>query len=436
MSGFSPRWVGLVLATMVPTMPVPAAEEAWRGDGRRLEGALTLDDGRLRFTPTAGDAFPVVNVARVRFSDASPTPFRVGDGRRVLLRDGQRITGQILELNETQLAVRAVWAARVEVPRAAVASIEPLAGWRTVAVDDFRDGLKQFTATGEPSVKEADGDSGSRWVVLRADGQGLTYTLGEPFTAGRAAVNFREEGRPTGARWTFGMRFSDGEHSRRISVAVVGGGESYTVDVVGHKGEARQVRRTPGWHRLSVTFSQRSLRVLCDEDVLWYNLDGWPGGRLKEVTMRCQSIDGADVRGTVAWTEFCLERAVVEHPRPPTDASQDDLRLSDDDQLFGHVLGADRRAVRIEGRFGKRSLPWTAVAGCSFRRPAAPLRADGRGLVRVQLRSGLGPEPDVLDGAVTTLDEKRMILRHVVFGEVVLERSRLRELRPLASSPK
>ena len=42
------------------------------------------------------------------------------------LWDGECITGQLLELNKDTLRMRTAWAARLEMPRAAVAAIEPV----------------------------------------------------------------------------------------------------------------------------------------------------------------------------------------------------------------------------------------------------------------------------------------------------------------------
>jgi hypothetical protein len=142
------------------------------------------------------------------------------------------------------------------------------------------------------------------------------------------------------------------------------------------------------------------------------------------------------IRGAVAWTEFCIERAVDEHPPPPVDAEQDAVRLLDDDQLFGRILHADRRTIQIEGRFGKRALPWTAVSGCTLRRPAALPKANEGAKVRVLLRSGLCAETDVLEGVVTMQDERRLVLRHALLGEITFERSRVRELRQLTGGMK
>jgi hypothetical protein len=388
----------------------------------------------------------------LRAGEKAPTLFRAGGGRRVHLWDGERISGQILELNKDTLRLRTAWAARLELPRAAVASIEPLPGWRTIFDEDFRRvrshaergnevvgaasavGLK---FPGEPTFAGAEDGTGARALVLRDAGQSLTYTPVKPLTAGRVGVNFQERGQTLGARWLVELLFQQAERARRVTVTVAGGGEHYLIDTGGLKGTVRRVARTPGWHRLLVQFSKRSLRVTCDDDVLWYNLEDGPGGRLQRVTLHCQQLPQREaMHGAVEWTEFCIERAVDEHPPSPVDCEQDAVRLLDDDQLFGRIVRADRRAIQIEGRYGKRSLPWTAVSGCSFRRPSAPPKANERAKVSLLVNFGLCAETDVLEGVVTRQDEQRLVLRHAFLGEVTLERGRVREIRPLGVGSK
>jgi hypothetical protein len=376
----------------------------------------------------------------LRAGEGNPELFRAGGGRRVRLWDGERISGQIQELNKDILRLRTAWATRLDLPRAGVASIDPLPGWRTIFDEDFRrrsGGPSALRLTGEPTFADAQDGTTARALMLSAAGQSMTYTLARPLTAGRVGVNFQERGQARGARWTVELLFQQSEHVRHVTVTVAGDGEHYAVDTGGLAGTARQVKRTPGWHRLIVQFSKHSLRLTCDDDVVWHNLESGPSGRLQRVTIACQPLSERDaLRGAVAWTEFCIDRAVDEHPQPPVEAEQDAIRLLDDDQLFGRILHADRRALQIEGRFGKRSLPWTAVSGCTFRRPAAPPKANEGAKVRLLVRSGLCEQSDVLEGVVASLDEKRLVLRHALFGEVTMERSRVREMQLLPGSSK
>jgi hypothetical protein len=432
------RIVLVLIGFFALVSPLSAAEEAWCVDGRRVGGALTLEQGRLHFHSKDGEELPLADLTRIRFAEKTAPPFRAGGGRRLRLRDGELITGQFLGLNKDTVSLRTAWAARVELPRSAVMSVDPLPGWRTVAEEDFGTESTIFKAIGEPARTEVRDGIGSRAVLLNEAGQALVYTLSPPLPVGRVGVNFQDNGPAGGARWTWELLFQNGERSHRLEVTVAGNGEHYAVHAEGLKGAMRQVAKSPGWHRLIVQFSNRSLRVTCDDDVLWYNLEEGPGGLLKQVTARCQKAPerGATVREGVAWTEFCLERAVNEHPQPPVDPEQDTLRLSSDDQLFGRILQADRHAIQIEARFGKRSLPWTDVAGCSFRRAGEPKRAQAGANIRILVRSGLCAEADVLEGAVTALDERRLTLRHALLGDLTFDRGRVLELRPLSGNLK
>jgi hypothetical protein len=254
--------------------------------------------------------------------------------------------------------------------------------------------------------------------------------LKNPILAGRVGVNFQERGPARGARWTVELLFQQGERKQRVTLTTAGADGRYEVDAGGLKGTAQKVSTTLGWHRLIVQFSKRSLRLTIDDDVLWYNLDEGPGGDLQRVAIACKrSSVNEEVRGAVTWTEFSIERAVDEHPQPPAENDQDAVRLLDDDQLFGRIVRADRRTIQIEGRFGKRSLPWTAVSGCSFRRPVAPPKANEGAKVRLLVHSGLCAELDMLEGVVTAQGERRIVLRHALLGELTLERGRVREQR-------
>ncbi len=431
--------LGLIgLGILALASPLPAAEEAWLGNGQRVEGSLTLNDGQLHFRAKHGEEVPLAGVTRIRFAQTTTTPFRAGGGRRVRLHGGEQITGQLLALTKDSVSLRTTWAPKVELPRSAVVSVDPLPGWRTLAEQDFGSEPALFKTTGGVALTEMKDGIGSRAALLREAGQALIYTLSQPVPAGRVGVNFQEQDQAGGARWTWELLFQHGQRGQRMEVTVAGNGDHYAVQVEDIKGTMRQVPKTPGWHRLIVQFSKRALRVTCDEDVLWYNLEEGPAGSLKQVTARCQKSYEGDTtgRGAVAWTEFSLECAVDEHPQPPADPERDTLRLVRDDQLFGRILQADRRVVQIEGRFGKRSLPWAEVAGCSFRPSREPKRVYERANVRILVRSGLCPEADVLEGVVMALDERKLTLRHALLGNLTFERGRIVELRPLLRGSK
>ncbi len=373
---------------------------------------------------------PPESIAYIRFTAVAAEPFRAGFVRRVLLPDGQQVTGRLLTADGDVLSLRTAWAGRVDVPRSAVVALRQPPGWQSIFEDDFSDGLQAWTVSGKPIV---DGEPPA--AALTAVGQSLAFTPPEPPEAGRVGVNFRERD-AAGARWSMELRFQGDGDPRTLRVTIAGAGDAYEVEAPGLDGDDRRVVRSPGWHRLTVRFSRDSLSVLCDDAVLWSNLRQGPGGTLRQVALVCSADAKSDaVRGRVEFAEFSLSRAVDETRRPEGDPAQEEVWLADGDQLFGDALHIDRRIVEIRGAFGKRSLPWADVRGCWFRRDGRCRALTQPGSpgprVRLWIDSGLDPEPDVLDGVLKAIDDKQATLIHPALGELHISRDRLRRLRPL-----
>jgi hypothetical protein len=414
---------------LVGVPPAHAGEEAYRADGRRVAGSLTLrEDGSLRFMPAGrGGPLPPEDLARVRFPAGRPPVFRVGGGHRVHLHDGQHLTGELLALDNDVLTVRTAWSERLNISRAGIVGITPLPGWRTVFADDLARESKAWVVTGKPAR-----ESGS--VVLRAAGQGLTYAPASPLAAGRAGVNFQDREAARGLRFQLEAQFAGDVARHTIRVTVAGPNGAYEVEANGLEGTSRRVARSPGWHRLLVQLKPDSLRVTCDDEVLWYNLNRGPGGPLRQVRLTCTETEaGPPRRGAVAWTAFTLERTAREQSRvlvaAGADPEQDEVWLADGDQLFGRLVRLDRGGVELEGRFGRRSFSWSDLGGCYLRHtPSPPVTVKGVH-VRVSLYSGLSPDPDILAGVVRGLDERTLTLRHPHLGDLSLPRSALRDLR-------
>jgi hypothetical protein len=415
--------LAFVLALALPS-PLWADETARRPDGRELPGAVTLaPGGRLRFEPKGkGDPLTGGDLALIHFDGADPGPWRIAGGLRVVLLDGQRLTGRLLGLDDEALTLRTAWAEKLTLSRAAVAAVVQPPGWLTVAEDDFQESRKGWKAVGKPVV-------GDGAAVLKEPGQELTFEPPALLRAGRVGVNFQERDAPAGARWLLEAHFQGGDRERVVRVTVAGG-DGYSVDADGLDGTARTVARSAGPHRLTVQFTPRSLRVASDDVLLWYAEQG-PGGSLRSVSLVCRAVDRGKPSGAVAWSEFGLARAVEDSPRPPGDLAQDEVWLTAGDQLFGDVRRADHRGVELEGRFGKRLLPWAEVRGCFLRRSAPPPQTATGEQVRLSFRSGLAADDDVLEGVLTGLDDRRLSLRHPLLGDLTLERGRVRRLWPL-----
>src|SRR5206468_1618735 len=149
------------------------------------------------------------------------------------------------------------------VPRRAAAALTPLPGWRTLVDEDLSSRPGGWAFAGGPAF-----DPGG--ATLRSPGQSLDYKPPSPLPEGRGGVNFRDRGTPSGARWQFEAVFASPAGERALRVTLAGPSTHYEVDPGGLKGSGRRVKRAPGPHRLVVGFSARSLRVTCDDAVLWY----------------------------------------------------------------------------------------------------------------------------------------------------------------------
>jgi hypothetical protein len=416
----------LTCAALLTALAVGADEEAVRPDGRRTVGALAVDTGgRLRFTPKGADApLSPDAISSVHFPDAPPPADRPCYGVLVTLHDGQHVAGRLLALDDKTLSLRPAWADKIELPRAAVASVTPLPGWRTLVVDDLREGGKAWAVAGKPNFDARNGG-----VTLDDRRQSLTYAPAAPLETGRVGVSFTQTENAGGGRWFVEAEFGEEKAPRRVRVTAAGPGDDYEVDAGGLDGESRRVARTAGPHRLLVQFTPRSLRVTLDDRVLWHNLDAGPGEALRRVRLICDA-DKDKVQGGVTFGEFFLARAADEPRRPPGDATQDEAWLADNDQLFGRIVRADGREVEFDCN-GPRKLEWAALNGVWLRRGAAPTHATDGAHVRVAVRTCLSAEPDLLDGVAAGLDDKALSLKHALLGDVRLERARLHTLRPL-----
>ena len=117
---------------------------------------------------------------------------------------------------------------------------------------------------------------------------------------------------------------------------------------------------------------------------------------------------------------------------PKGDTEQDEIWYVSGDQLFGNVVDAADGKVQLHALFGPRSINWSDVRAMYFRQSGPSPRKPQRNRVRIWLDPGTGFEPDILEGSVTLLGERRVVLRHEVLGELEIDRGRLNRLRLLA----
>jgi hypothetical protein len=416
-----------ILALLVLLGQSCHADEAICRDGRRFEGSAKLDAGRLCFVPADPKrTVPLVDIAYIHFADAVVPPALFGTPVRVELANSQHLTGELLALDEDSLCVRTFWTDKLSIPRRSVVAITHPPGLITIHHEDFEGDPISLKRTGVPPLDDSLHTSGRRSLKLSTAGQSAKYVLPEPLHAGRFGVNFHGSGEASGALWLVEADFNG---KRRVSITPAGNGDKYVVET-DVAGEHHSLQRSPGWHRLSVRFRANYLLVGVDGRLLFESGKQGPAAPLTAVRLACVARSPSEaVRGAVHFDDLSLAKPLDELARPPVDASHDELWLLPGDQLFGRIARADRRAIEIHGRFGKRSLPWSAVRGIFFKAGAPVTKAVEGEHVRVWLRSGFA-ETDELDFVLRSLGADKITMRHPLLGDLEFDRARVDRLRP------
>jgi hypothetical protein len=425
-----PVTAGVVLVMGVPGL----ADDAILKDGRTVHGQLALTEaGRLAFTP-AGQKSPIPfeQIGPLRSTMPAPAPWRAPAVQRVVLADGQGLTGEFLGLDAQDVSVRTAWADRLTLPRRSVLAVTHAPGFVPLFTEDFETDLKAWNLSGSPAFTDAEQTSGQHSLRISRAGQAAEYALASALDAGRVGVNFHEAGAAAGAHWIIEAEFQGATGPRQVRGLIAGDAAGYRVEVPDGPGAGDRVPRTPGWHRFRVEFSADSLLVTVDEAALWYSRRHGPGGSLRKVRLACVALpSGGGARGEVLFDDFSVARAVDRLPHEFEEPGKDELWLLDGDQLFGEVVKANRRAIDLRGSFGMRTFAWSEVRGIFLRRQtSAPQTTDGEH-VRLWLHSGYGSDLDQLEGTLQALDERRLTLRHPAVGELTIDRGRVRELRRL-----
>lgn len=409
------------------------AEEVILTNGKRAAGTLELDDkGRLRFTPAGQSAaLSFSEVQQVRFSSEATFQRRPATVHQVHLPDGQRITGEFIELNEKELKLRPLGRDPISFPRSAVVAVTHPPGLVTILDEDFENDLKQWKLSGAPTLSNRQQTSGKQSLRFDGSGQGAEYLLAAPLQAGRVNINFHDPGKVVGTRWLVEAEYARAGKPWIVRIAIAGDAENYTAEVADARGQVGVVARSVGWHQLSLRWDHDYLLVGVDEQRVWSGGKEGPGGPLQKLRLLCvaQGNEGA-IRGEVFFDDLSLARAVDRLPHRVEDATQDEAWLLAGDQLLGQVLRADRRTIHLQMRTGLQKLEWGEVRGVFLRKPAAPAKKPEGEQVRLWLHTGMGGEADQLEGIVRSLDARRLVLGHPLLGDLEIERPRLQRLVP------
>jgi hypothetical protein len=356
-------------------------------------------------------------------------PARAAAPYRILLRGGQHLTGELVGLDSDKVQLRTAWSDALSIPRAAVVAVNHAPGFVTVFVDDFEKELKSWRLAGTPALTTRQHVSGQRSLCFNGQGQ-AEFTISEPLSAGRAGINFHDGVQAKGLSWQFEAEFANSVGWPTVHVRSDPQAGKYWGELSGPVAAKSQLPRQEGWQRLTMEFGSDTLVLSIDDAILLSCRQPAAGGALRKVRLRC-TVRTSESGGEVFFDDFSLARAVPDLPHLKTDSEQDELWLLSGDQLFGDVADATGGKIRLRAGFGSRSISWGDVRGIYFRQ-SGPTRKPDSKMVRLWLRSGIGFEPDVLEGVVRRLDKHRLVLSHEALGELEIERKRLHRLKALA----
>ncbi len=438
----------LALATLAPTILAadeapPAAplkgETLEAADGHRTTGRLEGDPVRgYRFVATEGDGAVVplepgmliVSPGDGPSSVSGQPPFRVDLGQ------GHRLLGRLASVSDREVELLDVaGAGRFSIARGGVHAVVQRAGESIVLQDNFESlDTTRWAVVGEPEIVAEPRISGMRSLRIVAGGASLTHRLDEPFASGRFEIAFYDaRAVVAGQQWFVDLTFRAETGQQTVRAILGWAEESLALESPGGPALAVQrLARRPGWHRLSVRFGPERCEVSVDGNSLGTG-KGLEGPLLE---IRLASYQAGKIEPPDDLAGHLDDLQLVRFNEPDgaveTDATQDEVRLTGSDQLFGKLRSADAEKIEltIDGR--DVSLSWADVSGLYFRRAAVQGAAIEGLLVDLQWRAGAGTDRrdlNIVDGALVGLTETELTLATPYAGTLVVPRSRLTSLR-------
>jgi hypothetical protein len=215
-----------------------------------------------------------------------------------------------------------------------------------------------------------------------------------------------------------------------VSLGIRGDGRQYHAEASVSGKESARLACKAGRHRAWIEFGPRKALVVLDDTVVWEEKFRRQDTTLKAIRFACAEFEGEGP------TPFAIEAVnvtrLLDEPQHPADYSeQDEVWLRSGDQLFGRVLKADHGGIELETRGRRPKLSWSEVIGFYPRQDKLPPRNLAGEWIRVWILTGTDGAWNEIEGVVTKLNERHLILRHLDLGELSIDRSRLNHLRRL-----
>jgi hypothetical protein len=408
-----PTWRQALILAVILYPGLAGADEAVTWQGGRLSGTLRNKDFLLTNT---GKTIPLERIHDVRFAWRTAYVPRGRLWHQLRLSGNQRLSGELLALGPKDVQFRAADGNTITLARGHIQGITAADGYLVQWLEDF-EGNNGRASWGKSSLSGQHAFTGKRSLLVNSSFHDVEALLSVPqkaMSAYRVAIHFFDPGLKTGAGARVHFVFQAAETSVPISLFLAG--DYYRPDNdAGHRLQA-----STGWHILQLDWNRGETRAFID--------DFFIGSRATPVGARLASLRFSfEGKGGMWFDDLCIAEKAPRMARMPGPSEVDEVWLASGDQVFGELLKADVRAIAMQARFGRRIYPWSNVRGIFFRSEAKSL-AIVHG-VNVTFRSGPGVSADHLTGEIVDLDERRLLIRHGVLGQVEIPRARLERIR-------
>ena len=404
-------WRQILVLILVFLPDAAGAEEAVTHQGRHYPGTLRTKDFLLAGT---AKPLPLEQLHLVQFPQhPAPLP-RCRLLNQLLFPGEQRVIGELLAVGATDVRFRIASGEAFTLSRRQVQGVVQADEYLTQWSEDF-EGKAGPSWSGKPIFSEEHAFSGKKSLLVNAASHEVSLAIGavqKPETAYRATLFFFDPGPKAGAVARIDFVFQSREAAVPVSVHL---GSHYHGQNHGF-----QLKAGPGWHILQVDWRSGEARAFIDDYFITSQTIP-PNARLTSCRF---SFEG---QGGMWFDSLQVSAKAAPVRRTPGPPELDEVWLASGDQVFGAVRQADAHGVVLEGGFGKRTFPWTNVRGVFFRSEATPPAL--KQSVEVRFRSAPGISPDQLTGTIVDLNDRELVLQHLVLGKLAIARTRLDRIR-------
>jgi hypothetical protein len=413
----------------------PGVATLVRVDGSRVRGRLSGETaGVFQFLAEGSDEpTQLASGMTLELDGSGPLkstgmpPFRVDLGL------GQQLSGQIVAVDAKEVRIQGEFGATpIVIARTGVRSVIQRPGETIVFEDDFeRLDEGRWKITGQARLDSTLRMTGAHSLRIPSATSSLAHGLGQGIGSGRLEVAIHGDGGiASGQQWFLDLVFRGGTGSETVRIVLGWAEESLAVESPeGPALAVQRLKRKPGWHRLGVRFGPEGTSVSVDGDELAHG----KGSDGPLIELRIASAGKGKPNEELAGHVDDLRLVRFDEPVGglETDATQDEVRLTIGDQLFGRFRSADADRVQIQVDGSDVSLPWSQVSGLHLRRESGQGESLSGLLVRAQWRAAPGDDPrdlNQIEGVLAAVSDSGIRLETPYAGTLTIPIGRVKTL--------